>query len=587
MNDFVTYDEKQADDGIVSSLLEIGFEEDDADWLGGLIGHPGFFKPDPESGNTDYEKQKERHTPECLDAVRQVWDRHHADRNILLVRAVQVVMDLDPEIKLQCTDPWSSDGLLLDTSEKGAEFMRLKPSWAEKLRALDINWTEALRAALHSGVRITHKLAAVLLVAKLRNFDWTTVLDGRRLLRDHAIDEELLNLHRDDQKREDLFDDPTRLEFWLAVFTELFLNQEAFKQGIGQLRSLSVHRGEERRDDLLNSVIWSCLAFVGWAWSGNHKNTESNPTAPEFGDAVLSTVLEVLEEECSELLFRQTDRSEAAYAWMTLRHRNGRGEDGIFTEATLLFTTSETYKIRLLDVAHEVLGKVRNALRDDDPERSKLEYTRHHLHIAVDIVDKLSDNPWRATKATLLALRELRFPAVGDDLRYWYEHPKNDPPDTWWEIPHLIAEQFRFHRRITPSEDRMDDVREKFARFCLERLKTKKSENGRAELVEPDPVWRRGYVLALKELGSNPGGKGHHVLHWLTENDPDDDVRREAKATYKKLRQNEGLPARTSPLTALFAAFWWLRQAHVIHLGGTVDQASASRTRAKEVRRTN
>ena len=73
-------------------------------------------------------------------------------------------------------------------------------------------------------------------------------------------------------------------------------------------------------------------------------------------------------------------------------------------------------------------------------------------------------------------------------------------------------------------------LREEFARFCLERLETRKNDTkakNRAlyhtddNFVEHRPLWRRYYVQALKALDVDLEGRTGETLLWLSENDPD------------------------------------------------------------------
>lgn len=56
---------------------------------------------------------------------------------------------------------------------------------------------------------------------------------------------------------------------------------------------------------------------------------------------------------------------------------------------------------------------------------------------------------------------------------------------------------------------------------------------------------------------------------------------------YNALRHQIGLDPNLSPRRPLLAAFWWLRQAHLLSLGVEIDQPGAQRTRNKELRWTD
>jgi len=120
----------------------------------------------------------------------------------------------------------------------------------------------------------------------------------------------------------------------------------------------------------------------------------------------------------------------------------------------------------------------------------------------------------------------------------------------------------------------------------LARLKSKeRTANGETEFIEPNPMWRAGYAHALRELRANPGGRGHRALQWSFKNDPDEDVRAAAELAYQVVRKSHGVPLEQSPRRPLYAAFWWLRQAHVLSMSEIPDERGAQRTFNKEIRR--
>jgi hypothetical protein len=143
---------------------------------------------------------------------------------------------------------------------------------------------------------------------------------------------------------------------------------------------------------------------------------------------------------------------------------------------------------------------------------------------------------------------------------------------------------------LVGRDDDLEVLRREFAKFCLDRIKTR--EKARADrplanddFFEPKPEWRAAYINAAKELHPNLGERGHHVLGWSRDHDPDESVRDSARSAAEVIRHSHGLPKNTSPRRAMFAAFWWLRQAHVVSLGERVDEAGAQRTFRKEMRR--
>ena len=105
-------------------------------------------------------------------------------------------------------------------------------------------------------------------------------------------------------------------------------------------------------------------------------------------------------------------------------------------------------------------------------------------------------------------------------------------------------------------------------------------------MVEPNADWRHCYVRAVRELRVNPGKRGHHTLHWSSQHDPSPAVREAARVAYHEISSYVKLEEGRSPRSAIFAAYWWLRQAHLLALGIQPDADGAQRTRIKELRRT-
>ena len=198
---------------------------------------------------------------------------------------------------------------------------------------------------------------------------------------------------------------------------------------------------------------------------------------------------------------------------------------------------------------------------------------------------------WDVVRRLLLAFRELPQQAVAPDLRTWNEAGLEPVPQPWGWIPSQIANvlELMIGRELT-IDPHLERLRRNFGEFCLDRLKSRTTVDSSkpvtdADLTEHDPIWREGYLLALKELHSTLGERGQRALIWVENNDPSPTVQSEAKKAHESMRRDHGLPKDASPRRAMFAAFWWLRQAHVLALKGTPDPNGAARTYRKEARR--
>jgi len=246
--------------------------------------------------------------------------------------------------------------------------------------------------------------------------------------------------------------------------------------------------------------------------------------------------------------------------------------------------------LSLRRAAQADLGRTRQVLSAKKPDVDEFDWPLRRL--AADYL-RQTEGPWAAIKPLLLALAASSVQVVTSDLRYWSESGKGAPPEHWHNVPRKIAGVFRSLRPEQEKDQRLLKLRTRFAEFCLERLKTRKGvsrnkeEYVDTEFVETRPNWRYFYIRAVRELKVNPRGRGHRTLHWASENDPHEQVRLAARAAYKELRRGLSLPAGVSPRRPLYAVFWWLRQAHLKHLGVEVDERGAQRTRSKELMRTN
>lgn len=198
---------------------------------------------------------------------------------------------------------------------------------------------------------------------------------------------------------------------------------------------------------------------------------------------------------------------------------------------------------------------------------------------------------WAAWKPLLLAFRALSVPSLSPQLSF-----SESAGSPWNIIPSSLVMMFHHRARSEEADDpTLKSFRNEFGQFCLDSLKTlkdrkspesqPKEETSKPALREPSAEWRFGYVRALMELRINPEGDGHRVLHWVSENDPDESVREVARMAYDEIRRGDRL-GDMSPRRAVLQAFWWLEQAHMLALGQDVDTAGAQRTRERLVRMT-
>ena len=283
------------------------------------------------------------------------------------------------------------------------------------------------------------------------------------------------------------------------------------------------------------------------------------------------------------------ERSPLLKAWWHLSKRVYDWSNG-----ALASELPEDLRHWLVESASRHIGILRSVLRDT-PEVFA-DTTVSDFYEKAFYVLLVFAPPWKRLKPLLLAFTGMQAQAVASHLGFWHEPEQENPPQHYSQIPLWIGmSMYPQHLQDALKRDAsLQGLREEFAKFCLGRLRTKVKRKDSpyrdADFVEPRPVWRQCYVQALAALRVNPGGRAHRTLFWLLNNDPNQSVRELAKKAHKQVRhldrRKPNLDEGASPRRPLFEAFWWLRQAHLLTLGGTVDRAGAMRTRRKELHRT-
>ena len=382
------------------------------------------------------------------------------------------------------------------------------------------------------------------------------------------------------------FRDPEALEFWLIWR----FRKEEEHRGTVNLRTLLPAFVDlppealgEKLLGLLNAIGYALNMASATSTAGlDHLNRGWRVVAHE-----LIPFLELLHERQPH---SHPEPSILLKAWWALAVKvhgpsmGGLGED-----------LSPERRDRLVDSAARHFGLLRKVLRESPKHFADTDSTgavSDFYHEAF-LVLLIFAPPWKRLKPLLLAFTEMTEHAVTSDLRPWPEPDRDDPPLPYSQIP-LWIEIAMYPQNLQDEIKRdpcLQDLREEFAAFCLGRLKTRKSAgHADAKFVEPRPYWRQCYVQALAALRVNPGGRAHRTVFWLLNNDPDETVRAYAKKAHKRIRhldrKKPNLDDGASPRRPLFEAFWWLRQAHLLELGGEIDDAGAMRTRRKELQRT-
>jgi hypothetical protein len=257
---------------------------------------------------------------------------------------------------------------------------------------------------------------------------------------------------------------------------------------------------------------------------------------------------------------------------------------------------------RALAFAGEDLARMRKVFHaatqpGDTPEARAFTNAQPHFDNCCLVLAR-HGSIWNCLKPLLLGMRALNTACVATDLRFWMEPALEPPPGPWNHLPNMMAVVVHtFAGTEQQADHELTSLREQFASFCLERLTDRLSDAQRKkasanrvcsdeDLVERVASWRFCLVRAIADLRANPEGRGHRTLHWSSEHDPDETVRKAARQAYETIRHARGLPDRVSPRRAVMSALWWLRQAHLLGLGIQPDRDLAQRTREKELTRT-
>ena len=385
------------------------------------------------------------------------------------------------------------------------------------------------------------------------------------------------------------FEDPEQIEFWLIWR----FRANAERCGTISLNTL-LQAFSSFPDDVLGDKILGLLHAIGYAL-----NIAGLDSLNEGWRVVADELIPFLELLNAKHPESSREHSSLLKAWWRL-------SVVIYSRSMggLASGLSDELRNRLVASAAKHMGMLRKVLRETPEDFEGVDSTGAPVY---DFYDKAFEvlcifaAPWRCLKSLLLAFTEMRVPAVASDLRSWPESERDPPPHPYSQIPMWIGiamypQNLRDEMKRDPHLQRL---REEFAKFCLERLKTKKNDTNRRDkvsdyadedFVEPRRSWRQCYVQAVTALRVNPGGRAHRTLFWLSKNDPDENVREYAQRAHRQIRhlnrRKPNLERGASPRRPLFEAFWWLRQSHLLTLGKKVDEAGAMRTRRTELHRT-
>jgi len=367
------------------------------------------------------------------------------------------------------------------------------------------------------------------------------------------------------------WESPKRLEWWLGHF-----RWTVIRKFLATFRA----QQDETIAPLAYAVSNVLLSYGDLSHALDHEDAEIAAWVNER--RVPAELVTELAPYFAELLLRLDRRPENEMllhmCWRYATWVHGHRPDGF----------DPAVRNRLSQMACDDLGRLRALVRQADSAEATEKFAKRYGAFGYydDLLTYVCTfgSIWDALKPLVLAMRALSVPGVASDLRTWNE-PGLEQLSVWSQIPNWAGGVVHGHARHEEKRDpRLEELRREFAAFCLERLKT--GEKGGP--VESSPVWRVGYIRAVRDLRVNPRGRGHHILHHARKNDPDPAVRAAADEAYKEMRHEEKLPEKRSPRRAVLGALWWLKRSHFIELRGdaALDQRGALRTRNRESRRT-
>ncbi len=499
-----------------------------------------------------------------LDSIKNLVSKYYECRDAMLLAIMAHLADTYIERKLGIFPP-------VYNSNWWKQF--LKPSDPFK----PIVWEKALKEYLEiSSNKITIKFFKSLISTLPRDQKdfWLSAIDWS-LLRDNSVP-----IH--ERKK-----DPRCFGFWFHMARSLrkvFENEKVCDFIFTNL--------EKESEETIGVVAFSLASEMAQTISLNEHlaDTPWDSTCVNRDKSIVDLLIRKLEtSESDELLKRAIVRFMILEGRSNIKTKFGVplislsfGEDD-HLDLTGAAESAAPQETDFLPTAKKELGQIRRLLKID----SIGEFDPSNLYAPLSFLFRF-DSPTTALELLLTYFSACEYQMVADDLRYWKESGRDDPPEPYRWIADRIAEVIHSLKDEQEDDPRLREIRTSLALFFIKRLKTRNMASEEVAItddsfVENRWVWRYFYIRALRELKINPKGSGHKTLRWVSDNDPHEEVRAEAKKAYKELRHQVSLPSQASPRKALFAAFWWLRQAHLTTLGIKIDPQGAQRTRSKEV----
>lgn len=235
-------------------------------------------------------------------------------------------------------------------------------------------------------------------------------------------------------------------------------------------------------------------------------------------------------------------------------------------------------------------GKILNNFKKNIEQKSFPEdeytYLNDFILPASDFMWEKTGNIWKALKPLILAFRASKDILLDESL-----NKKN-------ELSYLFINMITSFFMIKDRE-KLIELRYNMANDFAEYLKPAKNERHAKKYTqaerknkgfdlsctEPSPYWRYAYVRAMGDLGIKTDKRGHYfykILENVSGKDRSEEVKSAAKKVIKELDSIRNGYSGANHKKCLFEAFWWLKNAHMLSLGGKVDNKKALELRKKE-----
>jgi len=272
-----------------------------------------------------------------------------------------------------------------------------------------------------------------------------------------------------------------------------------------------------------------------------------------------------------------------------------------FTELYLFFRIFRDFHIDTILEKHtdinnllvtrccKILNNFRRNIEQKEFPDDKYNYLNDYIFPASNFVWERTGNIWKALKPLILAFRASKDILLNESLC-------NIPNNISISLLNMITSFFRIE-----DDEKLKELRYDMANDFAEYLKPAKNERQAEKYTkkeretegfalsytEPSPYWRYAYVRALGDLSIKTDKRGHYfqkILENVSEKDPSEDVKSAAKKVMEELDSIRKGYSGANHKKCLFEAFWWLKNAHMLSLGGKVDSKKALEQRNKEWR---